>query len=162
MSLREFSVRIDRRADNLAREVNKVVRNVALAVDQKVVLATPIDTGRARSNWLVSLGAPREDVIEPYGRSLYYDSETRGQVTGPIGPRGGGAGINGKGALAQARAALAPLRNSRRATQPVFITNNVAYIGRLNDGYSAQAPAMFVQQSIDIGLQTARAQIVKT
>lgn len=58
-----------RRLKKLGRlvEVNgaKAVRETAVAVSQTVILATPVDTGRARSNWLVGLGAARDDQVEP-------------------------------------------------------------------------------------------------
>lgn len=37
----------------------------------------------------------------------------------------------------------------------LYITNNLPYIGRLNDGWSAQAPAGFVERAIQAGLTEA-------
>lgn len=37
---------------------------------------------------------------------------------------------------------------SYKLGQTVFISNNLPYIARLNDGYSLQAPAGFVQDSV--------------
>lgn len=39
---------------------------------------------------------------------------------------------------------------------PIYITNNVPYIQRLNEGYSQQAPAGFVQAAIERGVGEAR------
>ena len=32
-------------------------------IDRELVEQTPVDTGRARSNWLPSIGTPRNDVV---------------------------------------------------------------------------------------------------
>ncbi len=129
-----FIRRINIRATNVPREVNRVVRLAALAINQTVVMATPVDTGRARSNWLVSLGRPREDVIEP------YSPLRQGQDAGKL-----GEGANARGALAQGQEQIA----ARVPEQVIFISNNVGYIGALNRGTSVQAPAMFVEAAID-------------
>lgn len=133
MSLDSFSSRIRIRADNLEAAINRIVVNVALVVDQVVVLSTPVDTGRARSNWQVSLRAPINDQIEPYAPGLKL---------------GRGETGNAQAALSQAQAAV----RGRRPGRDIFITNNVEYIGDLNRGTSAQAPAMFVQIAIVAGV----------
>ena len=133
MSLDSFSRRILIRADNLDAAINRIVVNVALVVDQVIVLSTPVDTGRARSNWQVSLTAPISNQIEPYAPGIKL---------------GRGESANANAALLQAQAALRP----RRPEQDIFITNNVEYIGDLNRGTSAQAPEMFVQIAIIAGV----------
>jgi hypothetical protein len=95
------------------------------AILQTVILATPVDTGRARGGWQVGLG-----------------SSPRAQ-TGRL-DRGGGA------AIAAGRATLA----GRRSEQTVFITNNVNYVVFLNQGSSAQAPANFVAKATRAGIRS--------
>lgn len=126
------------RADELGMSVDKVVRTAALVVDQVVVLATPVDTGRARSNWLVSVGVPRGEVIEPYS---------------PGNKLGLGESDNANAALNQARAAVA----IRPEGLPIFIVNNVDYIGLLNNGSSKQAPANFVEIGVEQAIGAIRA-----
>lgn len=129
-NLNEFAARIRRIGVLVEKNSEKAVVLTALAVDQAVVLATPVDTGRARSNWVVSVGRPVLAAIEPYapGKKL-----------------GIGETANARAALEQGRAALAaPGEKSR-----VYITNNVQYIGMLNDGHSTQAPAGFVENAVD-------------
>jgi len=133
MSLDSFSRRIRIRAENVPAQVNKIVRGAVLAIDQAVVLATPVDTGRARSNWLVTLGIGASNIVPPYS---------------PGSRLGVGESANAAGALAQARAAVA----GRRPEQSVFITNNVDYISKLNSGSSPQAPPLFVQAGISAGV----------
>lgn len=41
-----------------------VVRKTAFDIDRELVQQTPVDTGRARSNWLPSINTPRNDTVE--------------------------------------------------------------------------------------------------
>lgn len=84
-----------------------------------VVPATPVDTGRARGNWQVSTA-----------RSITSEINRLDQ--------NGGSTIS----LGQSRI------NTRPRGATIYICNNVPYIQRLNDGYSAQAPAGFVQLAV--------------
>lgn len=135
-SLAEFTRRMAKRAKEIEEGATRVVRTVALAADQAVVLGTPVDTGRARSNWLASVGAPRRDTIEPYS---------------PGSGLGTSEGGNAQGAIAQAVLATATLQPG----QSVFIANNLPYIGALNDGSSLQAPAGFVEAAVQAGVLAA-------
>lgn len=145
MSLERFSRNMRKRARNVPREVNKVKRRTALAVDQTVVVATPVDTGTARSNWIVSLGEASDEVREAYS---------------PI-PKGQGdvsETENAQAAIAQGRAAVAQVKTG----QDIHITNNVEHIVPLNQGHSAQAPAMFVEQAVDAGVLAVKESKINT
>lgn len=109
MSLRSFERRFDQKVDRL-------VRAVALDVTKAIVLRTPVDTGRARGNWQVTLGTP--------------SSET-------------GTKLDPAGAMAQAKALTALAGYTPGAS--VFIVNNLPYIVRLEYGSSAQAPGGMVR-----------------
>jgi hypothetical protein len=100
------------RAGEVLRGTAETVRRAAIAADQTVVLATPVDTGRARANWITSIGSPvlrATEGTDPSGASTI--SEGR-QV---IGSWKVGAG-------------------------PIYIANSVPYIIPLDEGSSAQAP----------------------
>lgn len=115
---------------------NVTARRCALAVDAAVVLGTPVDTGRARSNWQVQIGSSIDTSIEPYAP----------------GAQGSTGGKNAQAAIDQAKAVIA----TRKAGQDIHITNNLAYIGKLNDGSSAQAPAGFVEAAVLAGVASVR------
>jgi len=107
------------------REHRRLCQRVALDIDQRLVLATPVDTGRARSNWLASLGTPRTDEV---------------------GTR------DAQSAISEAAGVI-----DQAADFPViYLSNNLPYIQRLNDGSSKQAPAAFVQTAIDQALSPLR------
>ena len=125
--LANFSNRIGRVGDDVEDGTDRVVRQAAVAVNQTVTLSTPVDTGRARANWQVGIGAPVLEATE--------DTDKNGNVT--INRN------NGKIALRQKR-------------QTVYISNNVPYIGRLNAGSSAQAPAGFVEEAVSIGVSVVQ------
>lgn len=109
----------------------KYVRASAIVIDREVVMTTPVDTGRARSNWLVSLGSPKSGTREPYAPG---DSGNSGPANAALQMQDAAATIG-----------------QYRIGQTIFITNNLPYIQRLNDGWSAQAPAGFVEQAVQAG-----------
>ncbi len=142
-SLEQFGKRMRMRASNVFRESNKVKRNAALAIDQTVVLGTPVDTGTARSNWLVSTDGARDDTIDAYAPLASGNlSET----------------ANAEAALAQGKKVIA----GTKPEQDIHITNNLDYIMALNEGSSAQAPAAFVEEAVDAGVKAARGTKIDT
>lgn len=136
MNLRTFSRRMDVVGTNVADNTDRMMRKVALKVDSTVVLATPVDTGRARSNWIVNLDAEAKGPIEAY-------EPGEAQST---------AAANARAALEQANKTIAQYK----AGQTIHITNNLDYIGRLNEGHSAQAPAAFVEEAVHAGIATVK------
>lgn len=85
-------------------------RKVAIDALQRITIRTPVDTGFARGNWQVTIGASNDSVLE----------QQRGLDD----------------VIAAARAQLAAL--PPYAT--IFIFNNADYIRFLEQGSSAQAP----------------------
>lgn len=135
-SFSTFAARMRRRGRQVEEGVNRVVRTTALIADQNLVLSTPVDTGRARSNWQVSIGSPIESEREPFAP----------------GELGSTAGPNAQAAIAQGEQVI----NRRQPEETIFITNNLPYIQRLNDGYSAQAPVGFVQTAVQRAVEYVR------
>lgn len=133
MDPRSFSRRLRVLAREVEANANLIKRKVALAVDAALVLGTPVDTGRARSNWQVILNAPAGGERAPFapGKGL-----------------GIGEGANARAALAEAQAVIAGAGYG----DDIHITNNLSYIGELNDGTSAQAPAGFVEAALLSGV----------
>jgi len=128
-TLNQFSIDFTLAALQITENIDEGVRKVALAIDQAVVIATPVDTGRARSNWLVTVGSQSETDIPPY----------------VPGSQGSTAGPNVQKALDQAKAAVAAYKGAGA----IFITNNLPYIQRLDEGWSKQAPAGYVSRAAE-------------
>ncbi len=127
-SLQEFSRRIKVRAAKVVTNTDKLVRSVALAADQAIVSGTPVDTGRARSNWIVQLDSASDSVIEAYAP----------------GKKGVTAAANTQAAIDQGEAVI----HNYQSGKEIHITNNLPYIQELNDGSSKQAPANFVESAV--------------
>ena len=134
-----FSRRMTLIASDLGENADKLVRKVALAADQAVVLSTPVDTGRARSNWIAQIGSAPDQVVEAYAPG-----------------EGGSSGAqNATGAMSQAAAVISGYTSG----QEIHIANNLPYIQKLNTGSSAQAPAGFVEKAVQdavIAVQAGR------
>lgn len=122
-SLSQFAARMRQHGRNVERNTDRIVAEAAGIILQTVVLATPVDTGRARGGWLVGLGGPpsSQDLKDADGASTI---------------------ANGRSKIAQ-----------RKADQTIFLSNSVEYIDELNKGTSAQAPANFVEMSVLAGLR---------
>lgn len=107
--------------EQVPETANKFKRVVALKVLRGVVLKSPVDTGRFRGNWHVSLGSPTS-------------SEVKGAE---------GIGAPDKSPAAAA-ATVAGLENKEivqvKFGQNLWINNNVPYAGRIENGHSQQAP----------------------
>jgi hypothetical protein len=144
--------------DNLLTRVGamskQVVDDVALSVLNDLVQSTPADVGTALSNWQLTLDAPAADSIPAFAPS------PRGKVidgvwTHTVDPSFT-AQANIPAVLDSAKLAL----SARAIGQTVFISNNLPYIQRLNEGDSTQAPAGFVDRAVILGQQAvARAKL---
>lgn len=110
--------------DELTELTSQEVRKVGFRVLQGVTLKTPKDTGLATSAWLVGINSAPNDAPT-------------------VGP-----GKENSAAQAQQAGLSIIGAYPKNALPDLWIVNNLPYIGRLNDGYSAQAPAKFVEQSI--------------
>jgi len=100
------------RTEQIKRNAEKAVRRAAVAADTWVVLATPVDTGRARANWLTSIGS--------IGKETTQDTDGDGTAT-----------IN---------ASTRKIEQWSLGRGTIYITNSLPYIGLLDKGSSAQRP----------------------
>lgn len=131
-NLSEFSRRMERLGARAEEGANRRTRKIALAILTEVAVMTPVDEGRARSNWTVGLGGPPDEGNFP----AFVPGED-----------GSTAAANTNAAIAAGEAAM----RDRDIEQAIYITNEVPYIESLNDGSSAQAPAGFVQRAVQYG-----------
>lgn len=118
-----------------ARELTKFV---ALKILTYLVENTPVDTSQALSNWRIAVGG------SSYGA----------QAIGAYFP-----GLAGSTQGASAAAAIAAAREALKKAQPkkaIAIINQVPYIQRLNEGWSAQSPGGFVEASLLVGKAAVR------
>lgn len=124
-SFKDLGNEMKKTGQNVENNADRLVRRCALAIDAAVVLATPVDTGRARGNWQVEVGQA------PSGELATTD-------------KGGGSTI---------AAGKAAIESYKGEAGGIYITNNLPYIERLNEGWSKQAPAGFVETAVNVGVQ---------
>ena len=131
-SFRQLSRRLEIRSGQLITGVQVKVRRAAIKTDQTVVVGTPVDTGRAKSNWLVSLGTPVFEENEAF----------------TPGEKGSTQFANEQAAIAQGIGVIGQWSIFRGS---IFITNSLPYIQSLEEGSSAQSPAGMVKRAVQAG-----------
>lgn len=115
-----FAMQLDAEFEReVEQKLVQVTRKIGTEALSRVVLKTPVDTGRARGNWSVSVGV--EDM------SITDNTDPGGQATIA-------AGVGAIGAVQQ--------------PQVVYVQNNVPYIERLENGHSQQAPGGMVALTV--------------
>ena len=115
-NIREFNLGLERFAGRIPEEVEKAHRALALEGLKGVVQMTPVDEGRARGNWQVTHDDPASGTVERLDK-------------------------NGAATVAAGNTVI----GTAKAYSVTWLTNNVPYINRLEDGYSRQAPQGMVR-----------------
>lgn len=136
--LDDFAKQISRIAVEVEGNVEKAMKDCAHAVARSVIEATPVDTGRARSNWLAGLDQPVDGTVDAH----------------VAGAKGSTADANADAAIGAASDVIDAFDIEKNAE--IHLTNNLPYIQPLNDGHSAQAPVNFVERAVIEGLATVR------
>lgn len=111
---RSFSIDIKRFADKVKGREKAFLHKLLIEIDTGVVLMTPVDTGRARSNW--NIGVNNVDLTE---------RETED---------------NAQSVIERAKKIIRQVV----VGDVIYISNNVKYIKFLEDGSSEQAPSGMV------------------
>jgi len=109
----------------------RVIKRIGFEIGNELKRTTPIDTSWARANWLTSIGRP---------------------VTAPAGSRESVGIASGAQSAGEARLLVYNVNQG-----DVWISNNVPYIQKLNEGHSKQAPAGFIEVAIATAIRTIAA-----
>jgi hypothetical protein len=112
-------------------EVVALALNLDANLRSNPPLGTPVDTGWARANWLPSVGEP-----------TLMAAQARDAKPGQVAAR-----------QQQAEQGLNRVLTWDLPDGAIFDTNNVPYIGRLNDGHSPQSPPGFIQSAMEKAVQ---------
>ena len=119
-NLAQFNKEIDDFAKKLVpQQVTLLQKKIILEALRRIVMKTPVDTGRAKGNWQVTIGAATEQAL------LTTDAD-------------------GSETIAAGLAVVAQIP----PYSVVWISNNVTYIEFLEDGSSQQAPEGMVALTI--------------
>lgn len=116
-------------------KLDDAVRKISIELFRKVILRSPVDTGRFRANWQVAIGSIPAGTLEL--------TDATGQAT-------------------ISRVQSVALRLEAGST--ITLMNNLPYGPRLESGYSAQAPTGMVALTVQefqgiarqIGLELVR------
>ncbi len=91
------------------KKLVNVARGCAINLFNKIIVASPVDTGRFRANWQTTINTPAQGVL---------DTEV---------PTSAESGIR-----------------SIKITDTMYLTNNLPYAKRLEEGWSQQRPSGWV------------------
>jgi hypothetical protein len=126
-----FALDIAKWAEKANGRMDLVVRKISLDIFRRIILRSPVDTGRFRGNWQVAIGKIPEGVVE-----LQLDEKAAKTKEGS---KGRAAAI-GTATISAAAAETAKVR----AGDVIYFVNNLPYGPRLENGWSPQAPAGMV------------------
>lgn len=135
-TLKGLARRMNERADKLDEEASDAAVQVALTIVGSLAYDTPVDVSTALSNWQIGLGSP-----VPTDRAAFYPGE-----------KGSTYRSSAQATIAAAREILA----AKVPGQPIYISNLLPYIRRLNAGYSKQHPGAFVETAVLRGREYLR------
>lgn len=66
-NVEKFNAALIKAADRIHGDFNKFYKQVCLEVLTRIVLRTPVDTGRARGNWQLEIGAAASGILDVEG-----------------------------------------------------------------------------------------------
>ena len=115
-----FALDLSKAIEKAKGQTEAVIKKAAFSVFQSVIQKSPVDTGRFRANWNLSVGNPDLSTSEATDKT---GSASIGKVASGI-------------------------TQYKLSDGSVFLTNNLPYAMRLEDGYSGQAPNGMVRLSI--------------
>lgn len=115
-----FYLDLKKFGDKAERLMTIIPRKVALEVFSRVVMRTPVDTGRARGNWQANVGSPAAGVVEATDTG---GSDTVMEIANEV-------------------------ESWDVENVAIYLVNNLPYIVALEDGWSDQAPAGMVKVSL--------------
>lgn len=130
---RDFDLQLKKSLDLAEEEIQDVIQVIAMTALRGVVLKTPVATGRARGNWIVTKTQPSNQTFKKVDKS-------------------GGPTIE-KG-TAQIQSYDHDKHNQ------IIIQNNLPYANRLENGWSKRAPQGMVAVTMNEVMQQFREVII--
>jgi hypothetical protein len=121
VSARNFALDLKKFGEVTREQAKIIFRKISLELDARIVLSTPVDTGRARGNWFPSLNSPSSRIE--------MDARDKG----------------GAGAMSAAQGII----NIADLGETIWFTNNLPYILPLENGHSGQAPEGMVDVNLN-------------
>lgn len=136
--LLKLAKKLEELAKGFDKSSGKTTEKIALTILGQLVYSTPVDSSKALSNWQLNVGSPIKFKIDAYFPGEFGSSQKQ----------------SAQAALEAAKKAL----QGRKSGEPIYITNNLPYINRLNDGHSKQTTPGFIERAILLGRRSVRGQ----
>ena len=125
-----FADQVKKWEKKTADKLDLATRQIALQIFSRIIIKSPVNTGRFRGNWQVAIGSaptgtddaaefPAGDAVDVKG-PIYYAKLSGGEAT----------------------------LFGAKAGDTIYFANNLPYARRLEEGYSQQAPAGMVALTI--------------
>jgi len=121
--LTQFLADLEAFDDEVEAELVQFHKKVALSFLQEVVAKTPVDTGRAQSNWRTGVETVPTGVLPS-------------------------AGTSRQAAFERAEKEALNAFTSLKPFSIVWVTNNLPYIEPINTGHSAKASPRWIERSL--------------
>ena len=125
IDVKKFKMQIKNEIDDVLVQSQEFKEKIGCDCFAGIVKRTPVDTGRARGNWMVSLGSAVEAVVDS-GPTISDGQSTPSAL------------IN---------QGMSTISKSKPG-QDIVISNNLPYIVRLEEGHSKQAPTGMVAHTL--------------
>lgn len=130
-NLLDLAESLEKRLKKINLLGSEVAKKLALDIVKELVILTPVDTSKALSNWVVSLGKNSNSEIEAYFPGVFGSTKNSSAAK----------------TVNEAEYTL----GAKKPKETIYITNNTKYIRKLNEGGSKQAPAGFVEMAVFVG-----------
>jgi hypothetical protein len=124
-----FSSQLRRFARKTGERNELVLKKVGIELFRRVIMRTPVDTGRLRANWQATIGAAASGELD--------ETDSSGQAR----PDGGGS--------SKTTAKMQAVVLGADVAKPIYLTNNLPYAAVIEFGGSKQqAPAGMARVSV--------------
>lgn len=120
----DFGKQLEAIAARTKIKMDLVVRKFCFDMFSDIMMASPVDTGAFRGNWMLSVGSP--NLTTNASAALPNDGAALGAINAAV------AASVGKDAIGKT----------------IFFTNSMPYAYRLEHGWSKQAPAGMVAVTV--------------
>jgi hypothetical protein len=153
---------INKRAADIPRAVGSVARKCAAVIGENVAKDTPVDSGVARSNWLMGIDQILTYTIPAYAPYIKTSSEIYAQRAAErIAGHGHVMGTGDKEETANLVAVLSQHFTALQHFDPavnntIYLSNSLPYMEKLNMGSSPQTAAGFINRAVDTGIAAIR------
>ena len=115
-----FALNLAKQIEAAKEHAELIAKKTMIELFNRVIQKSPVDTGRFRANWNCSIGSP--------------DLSTSQEID-----------PSGSGAISKATSTVVSYTLNGKS---VFLTNNLPYAERLENGWSKQAPNGMVRLSV--------------